>query len=273
MPFSNQTITYSESVSGWPSFYSFIPEQILGMNGRLYTFKNGKLFEHNSDVAPRNNYYGTQFNSTITSVFNEAPLENKIFKTIGIQSDDHWSAIVSSDIQTTGFITDSFFEQKEGAWYAYLRNNEANPVSGEFPLRSVQGIGIQSVRTGVGTNNCVITFPADVPLPSGIMPGSLTTTNGDVVFFTVAPFNTVMTPSSTGQVLSVDRANNQITLDNTAGTALPASGTDAYIFIVKNSIAESHGILGHYAEFKLTNSNTASVELFAVDSDIMKSFP
>ena len=43
--------------------------------------------------------------------------------------------------------------------------------------------------------------------------------------------------------------------------------------LIKNSIAESHGILGHYAEFTLTNTNTVAVELFAVDSDIMKSFP
>ena len=269
MPFSNQTVTYSESVQGFPSFYSYIPEKILGMNGFLYTFKNGKLYQHNDNTVQRNEYYGVTFPSTITSVFNEAPLENKIFKSIGIQSDDNWGATVTSDIQTTGFITNSFFVKKEGAWFAYLRNNEANPISAEFPLRSVQGIGVQSLRTGVGTNNCVITFPAGVPLPSGIMPG---TSVGDIVYFTVAPFNTVMTPAKAGEVLSVNRANNTITLDNTS-TNLPATGTDAYIMLIKNSIAESHGILGHYAEFTLTNTNTVAVELFAVDSDIMKSFP
>ncbi len=65
MPFSNQTVTYSESVQGFPSFYSYIPEKILGMNGFLYTFKNGNLYQHNDNTASRNNYYGTQFNSTL----------------------------------------------------------------------------------------------------------------------------------------------------------------------------------------------------------------
>ena len=37
--FSAQTVTYSESVTGWPSFYTFIPEKIVGINGFLYTFK------------------------------------------------------------------------------------------------------------------------------------------------------------------------------------------------------------------------------------------
>tara|TARA_R110000751_G_scaffold99497_5_gene193026 strand:+ start:1204 stop:1449 length:246 start_codon:yes stop_codon:yes gene_type:complete len=38
MAFTNQTVTYSETSKGFPSFYSFIPEQIKGMNGYLYTF-------------------------------------------------------------------------------------------------------------------------------------------------------------------------------------------------------------------------------------------
>ena len=56
--FSAQTVTYSESVTGWPSFYTFIPEKIVGMNGFLYTFKNGRLYRHNSNKTNRNTYYG-----------------------------------------------------------------------------------------------------------------------------------------------------------------------------------------------------------------------
>ena len=38
MAFTNQTVTYSETSKGFPSFYSFIPEQIKGMNGYLPYF-------------------------------------------------------------------------------------------------------------------------------------------------------------------------------------------------------------------------------------------
>jgi hypothetical protein len=42
---------------------------------------------------------------------------------------------------------------------------------------------------------------------------------------------------------------------------------------IKNSVAESHGVLGHYAVFDLTYSENTKVELFAVESEVMKSFP
>ena len=36
------TISYSEEAKGWPSFYSFLPDFMIGMNSYFYTFKNGK---------------------------------------------------------------------------------------------------------------------------------------------------------------------------------------------------------------------------------------
>ena len=53
----NYTLTYSESVKGWPSFYSYYPDFILGMNQYLYTFKGGNLYRHNTGTV-RNQYYG-----------------------------------------------------------------------------------------------------------------------------------------------------------------------------------------------------------------------
>ena len=276
MAFSNQTVTYSESVQGFPSFYSYIPEKIIGMNGFLYTFKNGKLYQHNDSTVQRNEYYGVRYDSEIKSVFNESPLENKIFKTIGIQSDDSWSCTLTSDIQTTGTIDGNsvtganFFEKKEGEWFAYLRNNDANPISGEFPLRSVQGIAQddETARAGQGTATCSLTFAAAVELGSMI-------NQGDIVYYTVAPFTGNMNPVQAGAVVSVNNTTNVIVVNNTgAGTsALPATNTAAYIMYIKSQVGESNGIIGHYGEFCLTNSNPVAVELFAVDSDIMKSFP
>ena len=71
------TLTYSETSKGWPSFYSFIPEKTIGMNNYLYSFKGGKLYRHNTN-ALRNNYYGVQYNSSISSIFNTKPLEVKL---------------------------------------------------------------------------------------------------------------------------------------------------------------------------------------------------
>ena len=43
------TITYSEDSKGFPSFYTYCPEFIKGMNQYLYTFKN---LEHILDPEP-----------------------------------------------------------------------------------------------------------------------------------------------------------------------------------------------------------------------------
>ena len=64
-----ETLSYSDGVKGWPSFYSFLPDFMIGMNSYLYTFNGGNLYRHNTN-ALRNNYYGVQYNSNITSVFN-----------------------------------------------------------------------------------------------------------------------------------------------------------------------------------------------------------
>ena len=54
----NYTLTYSPPAEGWPSFYSFEPEWIQGMNQYLYTFSGGNIFRHNTNEV-RNNFYGT----------------------------------------------------------------------------------------------------------------------------------------------------------------------------------------------------------------------
>ena len=78
------------------------------MNNYFYTFKSGDIYRHNVNQI-RNNFYNTQYTSTITSVFNDQPLENKLFKTINLESSfadgtHAWGGTFDTDIQTTGFI-------------------------------------------------------------------------------------------------------------------------------------------------------------------------
>ena len=56
------------------------------------------------------------------------PLENKLFKTINLESDATWSITLDSDIQTGASIDSTYFEKKEGAWFAFVRNNGTLPA-------------------------------------------------------------------------------------------------------------------------------------------------
>ena len=100
----NYTLTYSPPAEGWPSFYSFEPEWIQGMNQYLYTFSGGNIFRHNTNEV-RNNFYGTQFNSTIQSVFNDEPIVNKIFKTLAIEGNRLGPLRLSLTSRTAGLWT------------------------------------------------------------------------------------------------------------------------------------------------------------------------
>jgi hypothetical protein len=100
---ANYTLSYSESSQGWPSFYSFNPDYMVGMNNYFYSFKGGNLYRHNVNET-RNNFYGVQYTSKVVSVFNMSALENKIFKTLNLEGNSGWATLMETDIQTSGFI-------------------------------------------------------------------------------------------------------------------------------------------------------------------------
>jgi hypothetical protein len=273
------TLTYSESAGGFPSFYSYIPDKIIGMNNYLYTFKQGDLYRHNVNAA-RNTYYGTYVASSITSVFNAKPLENKLFKTINLESDDAWKTALSTDIQSGANIDSTFFEKKEGSWYAYIRNVSspyaAPAAASEYDLRSLNGIGNSSnIQAGVpAAGSATISF-------------ALTTNIGSILsigdYFYYAPVvapgppPTYGTPVYVGQVTAINinlsGGINDVVIDTSSGVAQPLPANPALFLYIKNLVAESHGILGHYCEFTLTNESTTATELFAVETEVMKSYP
>ena len=264
----NYTLTYSESTQGFPSFYSYFPDMMIGMNNYLYSFKGGNLYRHNTNET-RNNYYGVQYSSTITSVINESPLENKIFKTISLESDSAWSGTFISDQQTTGEISAAWFVKKEGAWYAFMRNTGATPAGAdEYPLRSLNGISSSTSVNSAAPAAVEVNFNVNTSI------GSILSI-GDTLYFIPSPVVGNSTPTLCGTVTAINidlpAGINQIVVNTSAG-AIPPGQTDYFMFI-KNQIAESHGILGHYCEFKLTNTDTTATELFAVETEMMKSFP
>ena len=96
---ANYTLTYNETSKGWPSFYSFEPEFIKGMNQYLYTFSGGNMWRHNVNDQRNQFYELDSANTTITTIMNADSLTSKVFKTIQLESSDSWAALLNSDIQ------------------------------------------------------------------------------------------------------------------------------------------------------------------------------
>ena len=64
-----------------------------------------------------------------------------------------------------------------------------------------------------------------------------------------------------------------VTIETDSESSRPSGNYPYFTVGVKNSTAESNGILGHYGEITLTNTKSTAVELFAITSNVMKSFP
>ena len=84
------TVSFKETVGGWPSrksYYSkigskFYPlEAGVSINDKYYTFNQGYLWEHNSNDV-YNNFYGTQYDSSVNVIINDATEAIKGFKTL-----------------------------------------------------------------------------------------------------------------------------------------------------------------------------------------------
>jgi hypothetical protein len=237
-----ETVSFSPKAKGWNTFHSFIPDWMIGMNSSLYTWKNGDLYLH-YDNSSYNKYYGVHYDSTLTTIFNEAPDEAKIFKTICLEGNDPWKADITTDLGV-GVIEADYFVEKESDFYGYIRRADG---ALDVKMLSTQGIGeLASIAS------TVLTFSFDFNTVSVgdniyIVTGSVFTLIGEVATFT----------SNTITVVSVVNA---------------PSPTD-FIVTAKSSVAESYSPRGYYMEVELTNTKKYSVELFSISTEVAKSSP
>lgn len=262
------TLTYSPSVEGWPSFYSYNPDYILGMNNYLYTFKGGNLYRHNVNDNRNTFYYDwwdrqshpeLAFVATqLQSVINTSPLENKLFKTINLEGDDTWSMQLETDLQYSGYVQADYFEKKEASYFAFIRNNS----QGQLALRSVNGIGDSLTVIGGNTVNFSIN-------PLVAIGGIISI--GDYIYFDAAALNWAGIVQNV--IVNYPAGINQIVIDTTPPGTVPITSNINYFLYIKNSVAESHGVLGHYMTFTMQNYSGSKIELFTVNSEVMKSFP
>lgn len=265
---ASKTLTYSEAVQGWVSFYSYNPDWMIGMNNYLYTFKGGNLYRHNVN-SERNTFYkdwwvrvgnvaGAFVNSQVQSVINDSVLTNKLFKTIDLQGDSVWNMQMETDLQYSGFVESSWFSRKEAVYFAFIRNN----TTGQLAIRSLNGIGNSQTVVGGNTINFSI-----APLVSL---GTIISVGDDLYF-------DATNPQYAGKVTSINvnypAGVNQLVINTALPNTVPIPANVQYFLSLKNSVAESHGVLGHYMKFTMQNNSSSKIELFAVESEVMKSFP
>mgnify|MGYP003134295385 CR=1 FL=1 len=146
---NDDTAIYKESIQGWPTRMSFIPESGVSLNNVFYTFKNGQIYSH--DNTTRNTFYGTLYKSSIKLIINQTPSKIKNFKTLFYEGSEGWTAPTIETDQQSGQVLS--FDEKEGIYYNWIKgvettwNNTAQSGSLDTKEFSVQGIDLLSSFT------------------------------------------------------------------------------------------------------------------------------
>lgn len=237
-----KTITYSDNADGWTSFWDYYPDWMIGLSNVFYSWKDGNLWKQNSNQVSRANFYGSNFPSKVTTIFNEGSDIVKMFKTLNLDSTNPWTATMLTDLDINGKILNNEYVEKEGNWLGYIRADSA--TSNSNSLLSTQGVGNTSAASAAGPT---ATFPFVIGTKLGV---------GDRVFFSNIFIGTIVSATPT-------------TITITGGTFPAGVG---YVYIVKNSIAESFGLRGYYMQVELSIQLGSEVELFSVSSSLFKSY-
>ena len=239
-----QTLTFSEKNKGWTGESPFTPGGMTSLNNRFFTLKNGQLYLHNDKENPVVcNFYGEQFTPRIKTVFNDIPDTDKIFKTLITEGDGKWKALVEtnfvkSTVRTSEFVT------KESREFAYLRQEESETST---QGGAVQGIGNISTVTGL-----IITVSK---VPDN-------TNNGDALF------QVINDESKLVGIIS-SHTKTSITLNSISENSIPEQGS--FCYIRKVSRIEGAEIRGYYMEVTLELESTGQAELFAINTNAVKS--
>lgn len=91
---------FNEPRNSYNTFLNYkLAEWIICAEDVIYSWKNGKLYKH--DSATRSNFYGVQYFPSITAVFNSQIAIKKSFLALAYQSNQFWVSPENGDISTS----------------------------------------------------------------------------------------------------------------------------------------------------------------------------
>ena len=298
------TVSFQENVRGWTSFKSYVPESSVSCSSDYYSFDKGEIYLHHDETVNRNQFYGDDYESEITLLFNDAPSTIKNFETMSYEGtqakvdltteatareeDDSyynledkpgWYLSSLSTDKNNGVI-DEFIE-KEGKWFNYIKGDNTEI---DYSSNQIQGIGVVSqdtvltedvtdpvtnITTTQVLDRVVITFDEDINASLSL---------NDTIHYVAA--------ANIGDGDVIDSANlteyarpiksigkNTITVehDNTQTIPDPIFEQGDFVLFKKDSLINKSGVIGYYAEATFKNSAKNKAELFSASSEINES--
>jgi hypothetical protein len=233
---------YSDKYNGWNTRARFNPEDMCRLNSNLLSFNLGEMYLHNQPfdgTAPNyNTFYGVKYPSTFEFNFSQNPSERKIYSVLEIEGTTPLTITSETDLNK-GYINAVDFEKKEGVYYAYIRNSND---SIDTSLLSCQGIGNATISGLI----LIFSFPLDPIISIG----------DSIVNESKLLIGTVLSKTNTS--LTLDTMNNFI--------------TGNYVICAKTQSISVNSMLGYYINIKASFDNASEQEIFAVNTEVIKSY-
>lgn len=141
----------------WITFYSFTPEAYCQLGSDILSFKDGKVWIHGKNQT-RNNFYGQQYITEITPVFNDKPEYLKVWNScILMQFQDNngndWSApVIQNNNGQLSRLKKGAWVKKGEHWYCAFKR-DLNDLAVAQNLRISQGRALRSTSLTVELNN------------------------------------------------------------------------------------------------------------------------
>ena len=206
------SVSFDEQAKGWVSFFSFKPDQVFSLKNKFYTVKDGSIWQHYSNNVKRGNFYGVNYTSEVSVIFNPSPDRSKTFKTVSYEGANGW-------------MVKSLFSDETGVDSQPNLATISNIDESSKIYSYYEGEYVSAVTT-VTAANTITSNTVLVNTTNAIAVGSLVTSSSIVI-----PANTVVT-SQTQLIgfVSASVTSNTVTLTNCpfpvpVGTRISAQNT------------------------------------------------
>ena len=184
LDFQGKTIVYNIGTLAninphWQGAYTFNTEYFVTIQNRLFTFKNGYLYEHNQD--DQGLFFGERYSSKIMFTSNILPQVPKVYDNILSESNliptfvyfyNDYPYLQTSDLDDTSF------KSVEGIWYAPILRNKIVPTNTGF---TTDGLFTSEVMRNVNMYVLAQYHPTTTPLELRIIELGTSISKGHIV--------------------------------------------------------------------------------------------
>lgn len=241
--FEGFTAAYDAKSGFWSTLYSFIPEKMGYIKNLFFTFKDGRMYTHETNSA-YNNFYGTSYPSKLSVVSNYNPSMVKTYETISLEGNAAWgSTFKNTDQQST--VAESLFEQKERNHYAHVGRDTLGSTGHIVAIGEVASSGVSGDKITLTSriSNMPIPYEADIMKVSG---SNLVDTN-----------------------LNVDNITGRKELK---ADATVSGISDGDVLVARSQSAmDGDPMRDYYMQIDLEKTSATALELYAVNTNFDKS--